>query len=133
MESTHSTKTLSRRGLLAGAAGGTAAAAVTPALAQAMRARKAQGRRELLVPQQNIGIQLYTVRDLADADLPGLLATLASIGYTEVEPFSYHGRTPAQFKQLLDANGLRAIGFHIGADRFRNELNTVLNEAQLLG
>jgi sugar phosphate isomerase/epimerase len=125
------TTTLSRRGLLAGAAGGAAAAALTPALGQATGRRR--GRIELLVPRQNIGIQLYTVRDLADADLPGLLALLASIGYPEVEPFSYHGRTPAQFRALLDANKLRAIGFHVGADRFRNELETVLDEAELLG
>ena len=93
----------------------------------------ASARTEFLIPRQNIGIQLYSVRDRAEADLPETLAMLAEIGYTEVEPFSYHGRTPAQFRALLDANGLHAVGFHVGADRFRNELDTVLDEAELLG
>ena len=127
-------QTLSRRSLLTAAAGTAAVATVAPEVALAKGARAhASARTEFLIPRQNIGIQLYSVRDRADADLPGTLAMLAGIGYTEVEPFSYHGRTPAQFRALLDANGLHAVGFHVAADRFRTELDTVLDEAELLG
>ncbi len=126
-------QSLSRRSLLGAAAGTAAAAVVAPELALSKQRARASARTEFLIPRQNIGIQLYSVRDRAEADLPGTLAMLAEIGYTEVEPFSYHGRTPAEFRALLDANGLHAVGFHVGADRFRTELATVLDEAELLG
>ena len=117
----------SRRALLGAAAGGAAAVAIAPATEAAARARG------LLVPRQNIGIQLYAVRGLADADLPGLLAQLAAIGYSEVEPDGLRGRTPAELRALLDANGLGAAGIHVPAARFRTELGKVLDEAEQLG
>ena len=62
--------------------------------------------------RNRIGIQLFTVRTLAEADLPGALALLASIGYREIEVAGLFGRTPAQFRALMDANRLRAVGGH---------------------
>ena len=41
------------------------------------------------------GLQLYTVRDLMQADMPGTLAKVAAAGYKEVEFAGYFGRTPA--------------------------------------
>jgi sugar phosphate isomerase/epimerase len=124
---------VSRRGLLGAAAGTAVAAGLAPALASGKPVAHTSARTEFLIPRQNIGIQLYTVRDLADADLPGLLALLAEIGYSEVEPFSFHGRTAEEFRALLDANGLRAIGSHVGTNRWRTELETVLDEAETMG
>jgi sugar phosphate isomerase/epimerase len=117
-----------RRALLGAAAGGAAAAVIGPASSQA-----ASSGAGLLVPRQNIGIQLYTVRGLADADLPGVLALVASIGYAEVELDGLRGRTPAELRGLLDANGLRAAGAHVPAGRFRTELSAVLDAAEQLG
>ena len=122
-----------RRRLLGTAAGAAGAAAIAPALGPLAAEAHDHGRsRKLLIPRQNIGIQLWTVRDLADADLPGLLALLAEIGYREIEPFSYHGRTPAEFRELLDAAGLRLIGFHVGWDRWLSERDAVIEEMQFL-
>ena len=64
------------------------------------------------IPRRRIGIQLFTVRTLAEVDLPGTLALLAEIGYREIEVAGLFDRTPAQFRRLLDANRLRAIGGH---------------------
>jgi sugar phosphate isomerase/epimerase len=123
---------LTRRGLLGAAAGAAGAATLAPALG-ASPAAASQGRsRELLCPEQNIGIQLWTVRDLAEADLPGLLALLYGIGYREIEPFSYHGRTPEEFRDLLDEAGLRLAGFHVGWDRWMGDRDAVFEELQLL-
>jgi sugar phosphate isomerase/epimerase len=124
---------VSRRGLLGAAAGTAVAAGFAPAVARGGAQAHMSARTEFLIPRQNIGIQLYTVRNLADADLPGLLALLAEIGYSEVEPFTFHGRTAAEFRALLDANGLRAIGSHVGTNRWRTELETVLDEAETMG
>lgn len=46
-----------------------------------------------------LSIQLYTVRDGVDADLPGTLARLAAIGYGAVEPYDI----------TTDPHGLRAL------------------------
>jgi sugar phosphate isomerase/epimerase len=65
-----------------------------------------------------IGIQMYTVRTQARADLPGTLAQLAKIGFKEVEWWgAYPNFTPVQIKALLDQNGLTAPSVHIGIPR----------------
>jgi sugar phosphate isomerase/epimerase len=70
---------------------------------------------EILAPRRKIkriGLQLYTVRDLMKADLPGTLAKVAAIGYKEVEFHDYFGHTPRQVRQLLRRNGLTAPSTH---------------------
>ncbi|AMM31229.1 xylose isomerase [Sinomonas atrocyanea] len=37
-------------------------------------------------------VQLYSVRDAIEADLPGTIARLAEIGYTQVEPYNFAAR-----------------------------------------
>ena len=97
-------QTMSRRQLLAA---GTAVAAAAGFGGLGPLAGSAFGA-ERLVPKKKIGIQLFTVRTLAEADLPGTLALLADIGYREVEVAGLFGRTPAQFRALLDRYRLRA-------------------------
>jgi sugar phosphate isomerase/epimerase len=131
MEESHG---LSRRRLIGAAAGTAAAAAVGPALAPGHAHASAPRRpREDLAPRQNIGIQMFTLRDMADADLPATLQMLEDIGYPEIELFQLHGRTAPELRALLDAHSLRAIGAHVGIDRWRGELDTVLDEAETLG
>ena len=62
---------------------------------------------------KRIGIQLYTVRDLMKADLPGTLAKVAAAGYKEVEFAGYFGRTPRQIRDLLRRNGLSSPSSHL--------------------
>ena len=65
-----------------------------------------------------VGIQMYTVRTQARADLPGTLGRLSKIGFKEVEWWgSYPTFTPAQIRALLDQNGLAAPSVHIGIPR----------------
>jgi len=63
-----------------------------------------------------IGVQLYSVRKDCEKDLPGTLQALAKMGYAGVEFAGYYGRTAAELKTLLDANGLKAAGTHTGLD-----------------
>ena len=62
-----------------------------------------------------IGIQLYTVRDLFAKDPQGTLAKVAELGYKEVEPTGYGNLDPKQFRAALDRNGLKAPSTHAGA------------------
>jgi len=62
-----------------------------------------------------IGIQLYTVRDLMKNDVEGTLAAVAGAGYTEVEFAGYFDKTPAEIKAMLDRHGLVAPAVHSGS------------------
>ena len=69
-----------------------------------MASRDAAAESEILSPRRKlkrIGLQLYTVRGLMKADLPGTLAKVAAIGYKEVEFHDYFGRTPGQILNIV--------------------------------
>jgi sugar phosphate isomerase/epimerase len=80
-----------------------------------------------------VGLQLYTVRDLMKADLPGTLAKVAEIGYKEVEFAGYFGRTPAEIRDLLSKNGLTAPSSHIPLEVLEKDSQKALADAKSIG
>jgi sugar phosphate isomerase/epimerase len=90
----------------------------------------------LLAPKRKlkkVGLQLYTVRDLMKADLPGTLRKVAQIGYKEVEFAGYYGRSPAQIKALLKQNGLTSPSSHIGLDILEKDSVRAFADARAIG
>jgi sugar phosphate isomerase/epimerase len=82
-----------------------------------------------------VGIQLYTLRDAARANLEGTLGDIAAIGYREVElldSMDNFGMPPAQLRQLLDRLQLRAPSTHIDTEAL-NDLPRLIGDAQTLG
>ena len=71
-----------------------------------------------------VGVQLYSVREAAAKDLPGVLQALAKMGYRGVEFAGYYGweNKPADLRKLLDDNGLKCCGTH-------TDLETVIGDA----
>jgi len=65
--------------------------------------------------KRQIGLEVYTVRDLFAKDPEGTLARAAEIGYKEVEPTDYAHFDPQQFRAILDRYGLSAPSTHAGA------------------
>jgi sugar phosphate isomerase/epimerase len=63
-----------------------------------------------------VAVQLYSVRQIAAKDLPGVLAQVAKLGYKGVEFAGYHGHEAPAVRKMLDENGLKAAGTHIGLD-----------------
>ena len=62
-----------------------------------------------------IGLELWTVRDLTAKDYVGTLEKVARIGYKEIEPANgYANMTPKQFRALLDRLGLKMPSTHSG-------------------
>lgn len=62
-----------------------------------------------------IGLELFTVRDLTAKDYIGTLEKVAAIGYKEIEPAGgYANLTPKQFRAQLDRLGLKAPSTHSG-------------------
>jgi sugar phosphate isomerase/epimerase len=114
-------KSLNRRRFLGAALGTGAAAATAGSWAPAAAAQGGGGtggRRN--VPNNRIGIQLYTLRRLMpEGDrraVRSMLNWLGRAGYTEVEMAGYYGFTAAQLRTWIDAAGLRAVSGHDGLD-----------------
>lgn len=80
-----------------------------------------------------VGIQLYTVRSLTSKDLEGTLASLARIGYKEVEFAGYFGRTPAQIRTALKTNKLTSPSTHIPLPASDDSWKKSLDEAKAVG
>jgi sugar phosphate isomerase/epimerase len=80
-----------------------------------------------------LGLQLYTVRDQMQKDLPGTLARVAEIGYRDVEFAGYFGRKPEEIRALLDQHKLRAPSAHVGLPVLGESWTRVLNDAKIVG
>jgi sugar phosphate isomerase/epimerase len=76
------------------------------------------------------GIQLYSLRNQLEKDVPGSLKLIRDAGYTDVETAGFYKMSPADFKKALDKAGLRCTGMHSGDDnRFRDHLDEIIAEA----
>ncbi|MGQ7868909.1 sugar phosphate isomerase/epimerase family protein [Sunxiuqinia sp. sy24] len=69
--------------------------------------------------EKEIGIQLWSVREDMGKDAAGTIAKLGEIGYSFVEAAGYsdgkfYGMEPAEFKALLEKNGMSMRGSHTG-------------------
>jgi len=65
-----------------------------------------------------VGVQLYSVREQAAKDLPGVLEAIGRMGYKGVEFAGYYGweTKPRELRKILDANGLQCCGTHTGLE-----------------
>ena len=81
----------------------------------------------------NIGIQLYTVRDLMAENLPLTIQRIADIGYKEVEFAGYFGKTAKEIKTILSDNGLKSPSTHIEMDAIYNNPNKAIETALEVG
>jgi sugar phosphate isomerase/epimerase len=68
-----------------------------------------------------IGLQLYSVRNECEKDLPGTVAAVAKMGYKAVEFAGYYGRDAKTLRKLLDDSGLKCCGTHIGLETLLGE------------
>ena len=67
--------------------------------------------------KRDIGLQLYTLRDLISQDLKGTLEKIAETGYTWLEAAGYndgkfYDLLPAEFRKMTEDLGLRVISSH---------------------
>jgi len=78
--------------------------------------------------KDQIGIQLYTIREAAAADLDAALGRVAEIGYTAVEFAGFQGLTASTVKGLLDKHGLKAAAAHVPLTQFQDGLDGVIDD-----
>jgi sugar phosphate isomerase/epimerase len=69
----------------------------------------------------DVGLELYSLRDDAHRDLPGTLAKARAMGFDHIETGSdFYGRTPADFKQLVDTAGLKVTSIHFPYPEYKD-------------
>jgi sugar phosphate isomerase/epimerase len=68
-----------------------------------------------------VGLQLYTIRDAMEKDVPGSLKKVSDIGYKYLELASYengkfYGYLPGDFKKMVNDLGMEIISSHAGVN-----------------
>lgn len=87
------------------------------------------GRRKL----KSVGIQLYTLRRPAAADLAGTLSQLAKIGYKEIEFAGFYNHPATEVRDILKANGLTAPSTHIALNVIQDTPAKLFEESHIVG
>ncbi|HEX6880287.1 MAG TPA: TIM barrel protein [Terriglobales bacterium] len=73
---------------------------------------------------RRLGVQLYTVRDQAEKDLPGTLAAIKKIGYDEVETYWNVYTHPAkELKKMINDAGLEVHSGHFDYEGLESKLD----------
>ena len=85
------------------------------------------------IRKDQIGVQLYTVRDLMQNDFEGTIAKVAQVGYKEVEFAGYFGRTGQQVRAVLEKNGLKAPSTHVQYDELDEKFPSVIETSKEIG
>ncbi len=80
-----------------------------------------------------VALQLWSVRDDMRRDFAATAAAVADIGYDGVELAGYGNLDAKGAKAALDAAGLGVAGMHVGYAALKNDPNTVVADALLLG
>ena len=67
-----------------------------------------------------LGLQLYSVKDIIEQDVPGTLRKLADMGYKEIESYPgskghYFGYEPKEFKKMTSDLDLNLVSSHFGS------------------
>lgn len=85
---------------------------------------------------QDIGIQLYTIREEVRKDFQGSLKKLSSLGFTTIETADYtnrqfYGQSPADFKKTVLDLGLNPLSCHLNVNL--DTINMVIEDARNAG
>lgn len=75
-------------------------------------------------------LQLYTLRDALEADLPGTIRRVADVGFTQVEPYNFVDTAEA-LGEALKENGLTAPSGH--APLLSQDQDRIFSAAKRLG
>lgn len=80
-----------------------------------------------------LGLEIYSLRREAEKDLPGTLAMIRKMGFTELEVGHLYGRTAEDFLEVLATNGLKATSMMAEWDELSKSTAGVSDRASTLG
>lgn len=79
------------------------------------------------------GIQLYSVRDLAEKDLSAAVKRVAELGYSSVEFAGFFGHSADEVNEMLRENNLRVSSTHSGFDDLVNNYDETVAFHKAIG
>lgn len=82
---------------------------------------------------EHLGIQLYSLRELAKKDLPAALDLIKGYGLTQIETWNVPNTPAAMLAEGLKARGLQAVSAHMSYEAFKKDPAAVIRDAQALG
>ncbi len=82
--------------------------------------------------EDQISLQLYTVREETSRDMPDTLRRISEIGYPAVEFAGYGGLSPRDLRKVLDDLGLSASGAHVPLESWERDPETVIADMHTL-
>jgi sugar phosphate isomerase/epimerase len=82
--------------------------------------------------QDQISLQLYTVREETARDMPATLRRISEIGYPAVEFAGFGSLSAEDLSNILDNLGLRASGAHVPFDSWETDPESVITDMHTL-
>jgi sugar phosphate isomerase/epimerase len=86
-----------------------------------------------MLKMPKLGLQLYSLRDLAQEDFVGTLKKVANIGYDGVEFAGYGGLSAKELKRVVADLGLEPVSSHVPLSDLESNLGRVIEYGQELG
>jgi sugar phosphate isomerase/epimerase len=80
-----------------------------------------------------VGLQLYSLRAEFTRNVPATLEKVRGYGIKQVELAGTYNLSPEKFKQMLEANKLKAVSGHFPFERYRDDIEGVARDARTLG
>ncbi len=79
------------------------------------------------------GLELYSLRSVAEKDLASALDTARRLGFRELEAGDFHGRSAAEFQGLVSARGMRVVSMVADWKALAKSTAEVARDAERLG
>ena len=83
--------------------------------------------------KMGIAAQVYSVRELAEADFAGTMKALKDCGYEGVELAGLYGLSPEAVRDCLKEQGLIGISAHVGLEPFREDMEGTVKAYETIG
>ena len=80
-----------------------------------------------------IGVQLYSLRELAAKDFAAVLKKVADIGYKYVEPAGFWDMRPSELKKMVEDLGMGMVSSHSPWVRGKANTGECMEIASILG
>ena len=80
-----------------------------------------------------VGMQMYTLREVAQEDYDKALAAVKEIGYPGAQVSGMFGLSAEEMAELFKKHGLVPAAAHIGLDRMESDLEGVIAECKTIG
>ena len=84
-------------------------------------------------PRAEVGVQLWSFRDMAKTDPAGMLTMARGMGITHVETAGLYGMPVEKLRDAVRSAGLQVTSMHVGYDDLRKTPEVVIANAKALG